>query len=736
MADQVLRMPQSDLADSPDETKSTGPRLSRYPSGTPARNLPAAPRIVQEVLHSRGEPLDQATRKYMEPRFGRDFGNVRLHTDGKAAESAAAVGALAYTVGSDVVLGDRSKPDRRILAHELAHTVQQGPAPVDAASGAGATSVTIASSSSRPILSRVCAERSCPPVEFPIGAFGVIWQEAENCLQERYEADHHGHTIGYNGSWTGLKPKTAHEKATIEFFRRHFTGKGFKPKQSSTFPEDELDREGSRQRQAEPDIIDFTDQVILEITTPNGVAYRAKKIIWEVTEATQLMNESQIGSPVHWQPGFWTPKPCYAMPGGAGKVFYRAWNQGGVLTYLPVADITQEAFALALAAAAKRLTRLGPPSGVRDAPLHGDPVFDALIVTALVAIAIVALPEELALAAVAGLVRLGAAILSLLSGGLTFAFGAGCGSGSDSGSTHDSGAGNGAPGAESASKTGTGAGSGEPAAQSGASGTTERRGPGTQGGSVSADESVSKLMQIISHMVDKNGDPVSPEDAERILALGVDLLQQLQAADPHDPTATKLKDVTAGMLPMVKGALKRVKQGKGTHGGGKLTPTEPTIGGDAPKQGKVVTRPKPGATSGNSQEPKVEGGKPDSQHREGGAKGTAPAGAGKGAISAELVPASIGATSKGFQVFQFKVAAFDPTVSRKKGDPVSLVLTGSIHGQQFRATVTAAFDRQEGNQELGGALVTYLSLPSDLVIKGTDRFISQEIRLITKSNGK
>jgi hypothetical protein len=90
-----------------------------------------APRIVHEVLRSPGQMLDQPTRRYMEPRFGHDFGNVRVHTDPKAAESARAVNALAYTVGSDVVFGtgqfstgtDRG---RKLIAHELAHTVQQG----------------------------------------------------------------------------------------------------------------------------------------------------------------------------------------------------------------------------------------------------------------------------------------------------------------------------------------------------------------------------------------------------------------------------------------------------------------------------------------------------------------------------------------------------------------------------------------------------------------------------------
>src|SRR5262245_43348083 len=57
------------------------------------------PPIVHEVLRSPGQPLDANTRAFMEPRFGYNFGNVRVHSDGKAAQAAHAVNALAYTVG-------------------------------------------------------------------------------------------------------------------------------------------------------------------------------------------------------------------------------------------------------------------------------------------------------------------------------------------------------------------------------------------------------------------------------------------------------------------------------------------------------------------------------------------------------------------------------------------------------------------------------------------------------------
>lgn len=91
------------------------------------------PPIVHEVLRSTGQLLDQATRAFMEPRFGHDFSQVHVHTDSKAAESARAVNALAYTVGRDVVFGDGqyapgAAEGRRLLAHELTHTIQQSSA--------------------------------------------------------------------------------------------------------------------------------------------------------------------------------------------------------------------------------------------------------------------------------------------------------------------------------------------------------------------------------------------------------------------------------------------------------------------------------------------------------------------------------------------------------------------------------------------------------------------------------
>jgi Domain of unknown function (DUF4157) len=89
------------------------------------------PPIVHDVLSSSGQELDASARAFFEPRFGHNFGNVRVHADAKAAESAQAVDAQAYTVGSDIIFasgkyGMEESTGRRLLAHELAHVAQHG----------------------------------------------------------------------------------------------------------------------------------------------------------------------------------------------------------------------------------------------------------------------------------------------------------------------------------------------------------------------------------------------------------------------------------------------------------------------------------------------------------------------------------------------------------------------------------------------------------------------------------
>jgi hypothetical protein len=91
----------------------------------------AVPPIVQSVLRSSGAPLDRGSRSFFESRLGHDFSNVRVHTDASAARSARAVNALAYTAGNSIVFdhgqfAPHAPSGRKLLAHELAHVVQQG----------------------------------------------------------------------------------------------------------------------------------------------------------------------------------------------------------------------------------------------------------------------------------------------------------------------------------------------------------------------------------------------------------------------------------------------------------------------------------------------------------------------------------------------------------------------------------------------------------------------------------
>lgn len=90
----------------------------------------AAPPSIERALAGSGTPLQPYLRKDMEQRFGYDFSKVRLHTDDAAARSARDISANAYTSGKDVVFGagkfSPERPEgRRLLAHELAHVVQQ-----------------------------------------------------------------------------------------------------------------------------------------------------------------------------------------------------------------------------------------------------------------------------------------------------------------------------------------------------------------------------------------------------------------------------------------------------------------------------------------------------------------------------------------------------------------------------------------------------------------------------------
>jgi hypothetical protein len=101
---------------------------SSKPGSTCRRGQPAM--IARFIGASSGEPIDEDVRTEAETRLGETFGGVRLHRDAPAAEASERLNANAFSIGNDVFFGPgkfapESSEGRRLLYHELAHTVQQ-----------------------------------------------------------------------------------------------------------------------------------------------------------------------------------------------------------------------------------------------------------------------------------------------------------------------------------------------------------------------------------------------------------------------------------------------------------------------------------------------------------------------------------------------------------------------------------------------------------------------------------
>ncbi|WP_431284187.1 DUF4157 domain-containing protein [Humitalea sp. 24SJ18S-53] len=127
-----------------------------------------APPIVHAVLRDAGTVLDERSRPLAERILGPDFPQVRIHTDSRAADSATAVGALAYTVGPHIVFGPgRFAPGTaegdHLLAHELAHVAQQGAAPVPASLAIGAPDSAFEAQAERVATQVQAAPRAAAP---------------------------------------------------------------------------------------------------------------------------------------------------------------------------------------------------------------------------------------------------------------------------------------------------------------------------------------------------------------------------------------------------------------------------------------------------------------------------------------------------------------------------------------------------------------------------------------------
>lgn len=170
IADQVMATPAST------EVSGASPHIHRF-SGQSNGHMYVAPASVEQLLASPGRPLEPALRQDMERRFGHDFSQVRVHSGAIAEQSAREVNAAAYTVGRHVVFGSGKyaphTPDgKRLLAHELAHTLQQGNAVVGK-------------------LAR--APMTLAEIDEAIAASGVLLRETER--NARTILDNHGRAI-------------------------------------------------------------------------------------------------------------------------------------------------------------------------------------------------------------------------------------------------------------------------------------------------------------------------------------------------------------------------------------------------------------------------------------------------------------------------------------------------------------------------------------------------------------
>ena len=112
-----------------ESSRATTIEPPRASSASAPPTAPDAPPSVHAALKTPAQPLEGTTRSFMERRFGHRFSDVRVHDGPEAASSASDIRASAYTVGKDIVFaGGRyapsTGPGRRLLAHELAHVVQ------------------------------------------------------------------------------------------------------------------------------------------------------------------------------------------------------------------------------------------------------------------------------------------------------------------------------------------------------------------------------------------------------------------------------------------------------------------------------------------------------------------------------------------------------------------------------------------------------------------------------------
>lgn len=274
-----------------------------------------APAANAGVADGAGQSLPRGARDYFEPRFGFDLSTVRIHTGSAAARAAESVTALAYTAGRNIVWGARaptpdSAPGRELLAHELAHVIQQG------ARGSAD-------------LQRQCLPSAvCPIVTVSLGGSGFRWEAAEICMQRQYPFKG---VVGSNRDWRFLPaPPGSVEQRDLDCFKQHLVAK------SGMFL-------------AQPDIIDFTRAEIYDVTTVKQAHAHHVRLWADTEEATALAaNPACSGTGRLWRPGTWQPQSCYWL---GGDMYMLVVNERGLLLYDVIKDVSKELAAAAILAA-------------------------------------------------------------------------------------------------------------------------------------------------------------------------------------------------------------------------------------------------------------------------------------------------------------------------------------------------------------------------------------------------
>jgi hypothetical protein len=117
----IQREPEEEKKEEGLQAKEKASRLGEVSSGFESRI---------NSIKGGGQPLSQSTRAFFEPRFGYNFGDVRVHADSESAKAARSLNARAFTVGRNIAFGagqhsSEAPEGKRLLAHELTHVVQQ-----------------------------------------------------------------------------------------------------------------------------------------------------------------------------------------------------------------------------------------------------------------------------------------------------------------------------------------------------------------------------------------------------------------------------------------------------------------------------------------------------------------------------------------------------------------------------------------------------------------------------------